>query len=180
MRHVGPVRRELGVRTVFNFLGPLTNPAGARRQTIGVSDAVMAPKMADALLQLGVDHAWVFRGEDGLDELSTTTESRVWDVNGVVRASTVSPESVGIARATPADLAGGAAADNARICVEVLAGAHPRIADVVALNAGAALLVAGISPDLADGVARARESISSGAAAGALDRMRTVSQRVRG
>jgi anthranilate phosphoribosyltransferase len=179
MRHAGPVRRELGVRTVFNFLGPLTNPAGARRQTIGVPDAVIAPKMAEALVRLGTDRAMVFRGDDGLDELSVATTSRVWDVNGDVRESSFDPASVGIARSQPQGLHGGDAARNAEIARALLDGEAGPVREAVSLNAAAALVVAGIATGIADGLARARESIDSGAAARALDRMRDVSQRAR-
>lgn len=184
MKYVGPVRRELGVPTVFNFLGPLTNPAGARRQTVGVSDAEMAPKMAEALRRLGAERAMVFRGDDGLDELSTITTSSVWDVDaslgGEVRASSFDPQTVGIARANHGDLAGSTAAENARICAEVLAGKDGPVRDAVALNAAAALLVAGVVADFTEGIARARESIDSGGATSALDKLREVSQRVAG
>lgn len=179
MRHVGPVRRELGVRTVFNFLGPLTNPAGARRQTVGVPDSGMAPKMAEALLRLGAEHAMVFRGDDGLDELSVTGPSQVWDVQGAVRTETFDPSDIGISRASLADLKGGTAEENARVCTSVLAGAPGPVRDAVTLNAAAALVVAGLAKDMADGLARAREAIDSGRAAAALDRLRETSQRAR-
>jgi anthranilate phosphoribosyltransferase len=178
MRYVVPVRRELGVPTVFNFLGPLTNPAGARRQTVGVSDAGMAPKMADALRRLGAERAMVFRGDDGLDELSTVTTSSVWDISDEVRVGSFDPQTLGIARARPDDLKGGTADENARICTEVLAGKDGPVRDAVALNAAAALVVANVVADLTEGLARARESIDSGAAATALDKLRDVSQRV--
>jgi len=178
MRHAGPVRRELGVPTVFNFLGPLTNPAGARRQTIGVSDAGMAPKLAEALVRLGVDRAMVFRGDDGLDELSTTTTSRVWDVDGDVSRSSIDPAALGIKAATLQDLAGGSAPDNARIARAVLDGEDGAVRDAVVLNAAAALVVAGMCADIAEGMGRARESIDSKAAAAAIEKLREVSRRV--
>ena len=178
MRHAGPVRRELGVPTVFNFLGPLTNPAGARRQTIGVSDAGMAPKLAEALVRLGVDRAMVFRGDDGLDELSTTTTSRVWDVDGDVSRSSIDPAALGIKAATLQDLAGGSAQDNARIARAVLDGEDGAVRDAVVLNAAAALVVAGMCADIAEGMGRARESIDSKAAAAAIEKLREVSRRV--
>ncbi|MGZ4190465.1 MAG: anthranilate phosphoribosyltransferase [Actinomycetota bacterium] len=185
MRHAGPVRKDLGIPTVFNFLGPLTNPAGAKRQTIGVADEGMAPKLAEAVYRLGAERALVFRGHDGLDELSTTTTSSVWGIGGPgqedggVAAFTFDPASLGLKPAKPEDLVGGSAEENARLCAGVLAGGDGPLHDAVTLNAAAALLVAGSASDLADGLARARESLDSGAAANALDRMRDVSQRVR-
>jgi len=179
MRHAGPVRKDLGVPTVFNFLGPLTNPAGATRQTIGVSDAGMAPKMAEAVSRLGSERAMLFRGDDGLDELSTTTTSSVWDVDGGVTQSSFDPSSLGLKQATASDLSGGSAEENARLCMDVLAGGDGPLHDAVALNAGAALVVAGVASDLKEGLARARESLDSGAAAKALDAMRETSQRHR-
>ena len=179
MRHAGPVRKELGVPTVFNVLGPLTNPAGAKRQTIGVADARIAPMMAEAVHRLGSERAMVFRGDDGLDELSTTTTSAVWDVDGGVTKSSFDPASLGLKTAKASDLSGGSAEENARLCMEVLAGGDGPLHDAVALNAGAALVVAGAAPDLKDGLARARESLDSGAAAKALDAMRETSQRHR-
>jgi len=177
MRHAGPVRRELGVPTVFNFLGPLTNPAGARRQTIGVSDLGMAPKIAKALVRLGAERAMVFRGDDGLDELSTVTTSQLWEVTDEVSRSTFDPLSLGIPRAQATDLHGGTAEDNAKIAERMLDGDGGPVADAVALNAAAALHVAGVAGDLADGLGRARESILSGAARTALERLRETSQR---
>lgn len=180
MRHAGPVRRELGIATVFNFLGPLTNPAGARRQTVGVSDAAMAPKIAEALARLGAERAMVFRGDDGLDELSTTATSHVWDVDGAgVRPSTIDPEALGFARARPADLAGGAPADNARICTALLGGSPGPVRDAVLLNAGAALVVTG-TPTFDEAISRARESLDSGRAMAALERLRATSRRLAG
>jgi anthranilate phosphoribosyltransferase len=179
MRHAGPVRKELGIPTVFNFLGPLTNPAGATRQTIGVADQKMAPKLAEAVHRLGAERAMVFRGDDGLDELSTITTSAVWDVDGGVKQSSFDPASLSLAPAKASDLSGGSAAENARLCSEVLAGERGPLHDAVALNAAAALLVAGAAVDLQEGLARARESLDSGAAAKALDAMRETSQRNR-
>jgi anthranilate phosphoribosyltransferase len=179
MRHAGPVRKELGIPTVFNVLGPLTNPADAKRQTVGVADARIAPMMADALQRLGAERAMVFRGDDGLDELSTTTTSTVWDVDGGVTESSFDPASLGLEPARPSDLSGGSAEENARLCLNVLSGADGPLHDAVALNAGAALMIAGTAPDLTDGLARARESLHSGAAAKALDVMRETSQRHR-
>jgi anthranilate phosphoribosyltransferase len=173
MRFAGPVRRELGVPTVFNLLGPLTNPAGARRQVIGVASPAVGPKLAAALQLLGAESAWVVHGDDGLDEITTTTTTTVWDGSSEERV--IDPLAYGIARATPADLAGGEPATNAEVCVAVLGGEEGPVADAVALNAAAALVVAGAAPDLAAGLDAARESLASGRAATALERLREVS-----
>ncbi len=179
MRHAGAPRRELGVPTVFNFLGPLTNPARALHQTIGVSDAGMAPKIAEALVRLGTKRAFVFRGDDGLDELTTTTTSTLWEVDGEVRSSTFDPASLGITRAVAADLAGGDAGHNVRIAERVLAGERGPVRDAVLLNAAAALVAVGVAPSFDEGLARAAESIDSGAASRALDAWREISQKAR-
>ena len=163
MRHVAPVRLQLGVRTVFNVLGPLSNPAAVLHQAVGVSDARMAPVMAAALARLGRRHAVVFRGEDGLDELTTTGPSRLWEIrDGVITDSTFDPASLGIDRARPADLEGGDAADNVRIADAVLGGREGPAADIVALNAAAGLYAADAVPDLAAGLTRARAVLASG------------------
>jgi len=176
MRHAGPVRRELGVPTTFNFLGPLTNPAGVSRQTIGVSDPVMAPKMAEALAQLGCEHAFVFRGDDGLDELTTTNTSTLWEIRGGVERRTFDPTEVGIGRSSAADLRGGSAEDNAKVATRLLDGGDGPIRDVVCLNAACALVAAGVAGDLREGVARSGEAIDSGRAKKTLERFRDVSQ----
>lgn len=175
MRHAAVPRRELGIATTFNVLGPLTNPARPQSQAIGCADPRMAPVMAGVLAGREVD-AWVFRGDDGLDELTTTTTSTLWRVReGRVTEHTVDPLALGIARATTADLRGGDAAHNAEVVRRVLAGDSGPVRDAVVLNAGAALAVhgspeLGVDEALASGVARAAESIDSGAAAAALER----------
>jgi anthranilate phosphoribosyltransferase len=175
MRHAAVPRRELGIGTTFNFLGPLTNPARAQAQAIGCADLRMAPVMAGVFAARGVD-AWVFRGDDGLDELTTTTTSRVWWVHeGEVRESTVDAADLGFARATPDALRGGDVAHNADVVRRLLAGETGPVRDAVLLNAGAALAVydaPGTAPGqaLAAGVERAREALDSGAAAAVLDR----------
>ena len=121
----------------------------------------------------------LFRGDDGLDELSTTTTSAVWDVDGGVKQSSFDPSSLGLKQAKASDLSGGSAEENAKLCMDVLAGGDGPLNDAVALNAGAALVVAGVAADLSEGLARARESLDSGAAAKALDAMRETSQRHR-
>ncbi|MFY9587855.1 MAG: anthranilate phosphoribosyltransferase [Actinomycetota bacterium] len=180
MKHAGPVRKELGVPTVFNFLGPLTNPAGATRQTVGVSDAGMAPKIAEALARLGAEHAFVFRGDDGLDELTTTTTSRLWEIRDGVTERGFDPAQLGVALSDPSDLVGGDPAHNAAVANKVLGGERGPVRDAVVLNAALALVAAGISDDLVDGIGRASEAIDDGKAASTLDRFREVSQKLRG
>ncbi|MHB8511098.1 MAG: anthranilate phosphoribosyltransferase [Actinomycetota bacterium] len=180
-KHAMPARRELGVATAFNFLGPLTNPAGASMQTIGVSDARMAPIVAEALQRLGTHRSFVFRGDDGLDELTTTTTSTLWSITPAqVTERSFDPFSeLQIERAQPSDLLGADAGTNVKITLSVLDGEKGPVHDAVSLNAAAALVVAGVAPDFADGLERARETIASGSAMRALHRMREVSQRLR-
>jgi len=173
--NAGPVRRELRVPTVFNFLGPLTNPARPSAQVVGVSDERMLPLMAEVLARRGV-RAKVFRGEDGLDELTTTGISTVFDVrDGDVREGHLDPARLGLARASLGDLRGGDADEAASIARAVLSGeAGPR-RDVVLLNAAAALEVAGRASDLATGIQLAATAIDTGAASATLDRWVTAS-----
>ena len=171
MRHVAPVRGQLGIRTVFNVLGPLSNPAGAPHQIVGVSDLRLAPVVAEALARLGRRRALVFRGDDGLDELTTTTTSRVWEVReGRVVEQTLDPVRLGLALAAPEDLVGGDVERNRTIADAVLAGEPGPRADVVALNAAAALVVAGAVDDLQGGLATARAVLADGRAADLLAR----------
>lgn len=182
MRHAGVPRRELGVPTAFNFLGPLTNPAGATRQTVGVSDARMAPFMAEALARLGAERAMVFRGDDGLDELTTTTTSAVWDVEGTrVTERVFDPAAEHqIARVEAADLVGADPDTNVKVCLALLDGEPGPVRDAVTVNAAAALFVAGTASSMAEGLDAARSSLDSGRAKQALDRMRDVSRRMKG
>jgi anthranilate phosphoribosyltransferase len=184
-RHAGPPRRELGVPTVFNFLGPLTNPARVQAGAIGCADSRMAPVMAAVLAGRG-DSALVFRGDDGLDELTTTTTSSAWvAVDGTVTPATVDPAALGIAPVEPAALRGGDRVHNAAVVREVLAGGAPAIRDAVVLNAAAAIAAHdGLSAErlhdaLARGLRLAAESIDSGAAADLLDRWVTASRAAR-
>jgi anthranilate phosphoribosyltransferase len=164
-RHVVPVRKELGVRTIFNFLGPLTNPAGATRQLIGVSDPAFMETIAGALEQLGARHALVVSSRDGLDELSVSGETRVVEVRAEgTRTYTVAPEDVGLERADVSAVRGGEPQQNAEIARAVLAGEPGPRRALVAFNAGAALLVAGRADNLADGVRLAEQTLDSGAA----------------
>ncbi|MEQ6901150.1 anthranilate phosphoribosyltransferase [Nocardioides sp. YIM 152588] len=175
MRHAATVRRELGIGTTFNFLGPLSNPAGPQAQAIGCADARMAPVMAGVFARRGVD-AWVFRGDDGLDELTTTTTSQVWVAHrGEITTAEVDPRALGLAPATPEDLRGGDAAHNADVVRRVLAGERGPVRDAVLLNAGAALAVydepgAPVMESLARGLERAAAAVDSGAADAALQR----------
>jgi anthranilate phosphoribosyltransferase len=169
MRHAGPTRRELGVRTAFNLLGPLTNPAGARRQLVGVSRPEHTELVARSLGLLGAERAWVVHGAGGLDELSTLGHSKVseWR-HGAVNTFYVHPADVGLPVATRADLAGGTAAENAAMIEAVLDGATGPHRDIVCLNAGAALLVAGHATSLAEGVMQAAACLDDGRAQAAL------------
>ena len=179
MRHVAPVRTALGLRTVFNLLGPLSNPARVRRQVVGVPDVRVGELVAATLARLGHTHALVVHGDDGLDELTTTTTSRVWEVrDGEVSESRVDPAALGIAPASLDDLRGGDVARNRALADEVLAGAPGPRADLVALNAAASLVVAGVADDLADGVVRARALLSDGTARDVLARWVDASARV--
>jgi anthranilate phosphoribosyltransferase len=177
MRHVGPVRRELGIPTVMNILGPLANPASAGRQVVGVADAHRLPLLAEALAKLGSVHALVVHGEPGMDEVSPLGETRVLEVRkGTVREFIIDPSKFGLPAATAESLAGGAPAENARIITEVLAGRERGGArSAVLLNAAAAILVSGLAADFGAGMQRAAESIDSGKAAGALELLRKAS-----
>jgi anthranilate phosphoribosyltransferase len=171
MRYVAPVRVQLGIRTAFNVLGPLSNPAGAPHQVVGVSDARLAPVMAEALARLGKRHALVFRGDDGLDELTTTGPSHVWEVrDGEVDSWVLDPDDLGIARASREDLRGGEIDDNVVIADAILTGAPGPHADIVALNTAAALYAADAVGDLAAGLERAHEVLGSGTAEELRDR----------
>jgi len=177
LRHVGPTRKELGVPTVFNFLGPLANPGRARRQALGVSDARMADKMVGVLAASGTERALVFYGHDGLDELTTTTTSTVVDLrDGSVRSYVVDPVALGLAPAEPGDLRGGDAATNATIARRVCEGDRGPHRDIVLLNAAAGLVAAGLAEDLAGGLQLATASVDEGRAATVLDRLVAVSQ----
>jgi anthranilate phosphoribosyltransferase len=169
-RWVVPVRKELAVRTIFNFLGPLTNPAGARRQLIGVSDPAFLDTLAGALARLGAAKALVVSSHDGLDEMSTSGRTRVVEVDGPdLRSYEVGPEDVGLATASYGDVAGGTPEANAEVTRRILAGEPGPRRDLAVLNAGAAIFVAGRADTLEDGVRAAEAAVDSGAAAGALD-----------
>lgn len=178
MRHAGPTRKELGVPTVFNFLGPLANPAGVRRQLVGVSDPGMAERVARVLVARGSIRALVAFGDDGLDELTTTTTSTIVEVvDGEVRRRVVDPGELGIHRAAPSDIEGGDAAQNAEVVRRFVAGEPGPVRDVALLNAAAGLVAAGVADDLAASYELARESVDSGRAAAALAALVEVSNR---
>ena len=177
MRHAGPVRRALGVRTIFNLLGPLTNPAGARRQVIGVAARDSVEPIAQALHRLGCEHGLVVHGEPGIDELSPVGLTLVATVTPAgVELGELDARELGLPRCTLADLRGGDAADNARITEAIFAGEPGPPADAACLNAGAALFVSGVSGSLADGLALARTTIASGAAHDTLERLRAFTR----
>jgi anthranilate phosphoribosyltransferase len=170
LRHVAPSRREIGLHTVFNLLGPLTNPAGARYQLLGTFAGERLEQTARVLSRLGSRRAWVVHGQDGLDELSPCTASDVAELreDGSVRLFTVNPEDAGLERVPPESIAGGDAEDNARRFQALLAGERSGVRTAVVLNTAAALVVVGQAADLKEGVMRAVESLDSGAAASKL------------
>ncbi len=168
--YVAGVRAGLGVRTLFNLLGPLTNPARARRQVMGVYDRALVEPLANVLLDLGAEAAWVVHGGDGLDEITTTTESFVAAVeNGAVRTFTAAPEDARVARASAEDLKGGDPAHNADVVRRLLDGEKGPFRDIVVLNAAAAMIVAGRAATLSDGADLARAAIDDGRAGAALE-----------
>jgi anthranilate phosphoribosyltransferase len=177
MRHAAPTRKELGVRTAFNLLGPLTNPAGASRQLVGVPRPELTELVARSLQQLGAERAWVVHGADGLDEISTTGYTKVSECHGgSVNTFYLHPADVRLPKANPASLRGGDAAENARIAREVLAGAAGAPRDIVLLNAGASLLIAGRVATIPEGIAAAAEAIDSGRASRVLESLVALSQ----
>ena len=179
MKHVMPARREMGVRTVFNMLGPLTNPAGANVQVIGVYAAALTEPLARVLAALGTVRAFVVHGADGLDEISNTGESRVSEVReGTVRTFPVRPEDFGVPRATIGDLLGGDRAANAEIIRRILDGQHGPKRDIVLMNAAAALVVGGKARDFKEGVALAADSIDAGAARRKLEALVDLSRKL--
>jgi anthranilate phosphoribosyltransferase len=172
MRHAAPVRRELATRTVFNVLGPLTNPAGARAQLVGVYSAALVPTLAAVLADLGARRAFVVHGFAGIDELSPAGPNVVCEVvDGDVRERAVDPEALGLERCEPAELDGGSPEENARAIRDVLAGANGGRRSAILLNAAGAIAAAGHAEDLQDGLERAREAVDSGAAAARLDEL---------
>ncbi len=172
MKHVAPVRGELGTRTIFNLLGPLANPAGAKRELMGVYAAEWVEPLAEVLGRLGAERAWVVHGSDGLDEITTTGPTSVAEFRaGLVRTFTITPEDAGLSRATPADLKGGDPETNAAVIRAMLGGESGAYRDIVVLNAGAALVVAGKAETLAEGAAKAAAAIDDGKALKTLEHM---------
>ncbi|ESX82360.1 MULTISPECIES: anthranilate phosphoribosyltransferase [unclassified Mesorhizobium] len=175
MKHVGPTRVELGTRTIFNLLGPLSNPASVRRQMVGVFLPEWIMPVAETLKELGADHAWVVHG-DGYDEITTTGETQVAELaGGEIRSFVLTPEAVGLKRHTKDELRGGDAAHNAQALRDMLGGAAGAFRDTVLMNAGAGLVVAGKATTLADGMVTAAQAIDSGRALKVLDRLVEIS-----
>jgi anthranilate phosphoribosyltransferase len=176
MKNVGPTRVELGTRTIFNLLGPLSNPAGVKRQMVGVFSRQWVEPLANVLKNLGSESAWVVHGSDGLDEVTSAGSTHVAALeNGAVRTFEIAPEDVGVARAMPEMLRGGDADQNARALLDVLKGRKGAFRDVALMNAAAGLMVAGRARDLKQGFVLAAKSIDSGEAEGRLDRLIAVS-----
>ena len=175
MKHVGPTRVELGTRTIFNLLGPLSNPAGVSRQMVGVFLPEWIMPVAETLKALGTDHAWVVHG-DGYDEITTTGETQVAELTGgEIRSFTLTPEAFGLKRHNKEDLRGGEAAYNAKALRDMLGGAAGAYRDTVLMNAGAGLVVAGKATTLADGISAAAQAIDSGRALAVLDKLIEIS-----
>ena len=176
MRFAGPVRAELGVPTVFNVLGPLSHPGRVRRQVLGVADHRLIDTIAGVVAARGAEHTWVVSGGDGLDELTTTTTSTVRVVrDGAIETRTLDPTAHGLARVDAEAIAGGDAAANAAIARRLFEGETGPVRDIVALNAGAALVVADVVPELGDGIAAAITALEDGKAAATLARLVEVS-----
>lgn len=172
MRYAGPVRKELGVRTVFNFLGPLANPARATRQALGVSDAGMAARMIEVLSNLGAEYAFVYYGEDGLDELTTTAPSYIYRLKaGEITHAEFTPEDFGVERARSSDLTGGDVEANVAITRGILAGQPGPRRDVTVVNAAVGIVVGGLAEGFVEGVRVAQDAIDSGAASALLNRV---------
>ncbi len=178
MKYAAPVRRELGIRSIFNILGPLTNPAGAKRQLLGVYDPALTDILAMVLFNLGSVHAFIVRGEDGLDEITLTGETRVTELkDGSVRTYHIKPEDFGFERCSPADLKGGDPEVNAGIILGVLGGGKGPARDIVLLNSAAAIVAGGKAGRIEEGIALAHGSIDSGEALGKLEKLKRITNR---
>ena len=179
MRHAAPVRREIGIRTVFNVLGPLANPAGVRRMLLGVPSPALGEKIAHVLSELGTDHALVVHGEDGLDEISPSGPTRTWEVRGgSVREGRIDPKEIGVVAARREEIVGGDPAKNAAMARRALDGASDGTRTAILLNAGAACYVAGLAKDIKQGMKLAAEAIDRGRATEVLERFIAASQRL--
>jgi anthranilate phosphoribosyltransferase len=177
-RHVGPVRVELGTRTIFNILGPLSNPASVKRQLVGAFSLDMLKPMAEVLRNLGSERVWLVHGSDGLDEITTTGATRIVSLDGgKIEHFDITPEDAGLARAKPADLKGGDPEHNAKALRAVLDGVQTPYRDIAVLNAAAALIVAGRATELRQGVALASEAIADGRVKATLARLIDVTNR---
>jgi len=177
MKHAVTPRREIGIRTVFNILGPLTNPAGAQAQVIGVAEENLAPKMAQALQHLGCHHAIIAHSEDGLDEISISSKTRIWELKeNTISTYTVAPEELGFQRVGIEEIKGDTAGENAAMLRAVLEGEKSARRDVVLFNAAAALVAGKLARDLGRGVEIAREAIDSGNASHKLEELIQMSQ----
>lgn len=175
MKYAAPVRREIGIRTIFNILGPLTNPAGATRQVIGVYDPLLTDTLAKVLFNLGSRHAFIVAGEDGLDEITLTDETRVTELkDGLIKTYHIKPEDFGFERCAPADLKGGDPEVNAGIIRDILDGKKGPQRDVVILNSAAAVVASGMVEGFKEGIALSRGAIDSGEAAKKLDRLKEI------
>ena len=175
MKYAAPVRKELGIRSIFNVLGPLTNPAGATRQLLGVYDPALTDILAKVLCNLGSEHAFVVRGSDGLDEITLTGETRVTELKGgSIRTYHIKPEDFGFIRCSPEDLKGGDPETNAGIILDVLNGKKGPARDIVLLNSAAAIVAGGKAGRIEEGVALAHGSIDSGEALGRLEKLKGI------
>jgi anthranilate phosphoribosyltransferase len=172
MRHVGPVRVELGTRTVFNVLGPLSNPASVKRQLVGAFASHWLEPMANTLKALGSERVWLVHGSDGLDEITTTGATEIVELkNGSLHRFAVTPEEAGLNRASSDDLKGGDAEHNAKALMDVLQGDKTAYRDIALMNAGAALVIADKASHLKEGVELAAQTVDSGAAKATLERL---------
>ena len=179
MRHAAPVRREIGIRTVFNILGPLTNPAGAQCQLLGVAEAGLGDKMAEVLRLLGSHHSMVVHGEDGLDEFSLGARTKVWEVQkGTVRSYTVSAQDMGLPRVSAEQIKGGSPEENAETLRRLFQGEEGPVREVVTLNSAAVLVIGGRVQGLKEGIGVAREVIDGGQALRKVDAMVKLSQQL--
>lgn len=179
MRFAGPLRREIGIRTVFNILGPLTNPARAKNQVLGIADPSLGLKMAEVLKRLGCLHALIVHGNDGLDEISISGPSQIWELkSGEIYEYTIAPEDFGIQQASSDEIRGGVAEENVEVMHKVLSGEHGPKRDIVLLNAAAAITAGNQADSLAEGLVIAQESIDSGRASSKLNALIDLSQQL--
>lgn len=176
MRFVGPARKAIGARTIFNLLGPMSNPARTKRMLVGVCDNKWRRLMAEAFAELDMEHVWVVHGVDGLDEITTTGPTFIYEVKaGQINEFTISPESYGIDLVSIESLRGGHPEENAAALTALLSGEHSDYRDIVLLNSGAALMIAGLAKDIPSGIDLAANSIDSGKAKDALRKLIEVS-----